>query len=54
MKHYIYFRDVSTLCLCHFQSINKTMLNNAQLNISTQMPNAIKMKRRSCLQFHDL
>jgi len=54
MKHSIYFRVVSTLYLSQFQSVNKTTLNNAKLNKSAQMPNAIKMKWRSCLQFHDL
>jgi len=54
MKHSIYFRDVSTFYLSHFQSVNKTTLNNAKLNRTAQMPNAIKMKWRSCLQFHEL
>jgi len=44
MKHSIYFRDISTLYLSHFQSVNKITLNNAKLNISVQLPNAIKMK----------
>jgi len=49
MKHCIYFRDGSTLYLSHFQSVNKTTLNNAKRNKSAQMPNAIKMKWRSYL-----
>jgi len=49
MKHSIYYRDVSTLYINHFQSVNKTTLNNAKLNISAQMSNAIKIKWRSCL-----
>jgi len=53
MKHSIYSRDVETLCLSHFQSVDKTTLNIAKFNISAQMPNAIKMKWRSFLQFHD-
>jgi len=31
MKHSNYFRDVSTLYLSHFQSVNKTTLNNTKL-----------------------
>jgi len=31
MKHSIYSRDVSTLYLSHFQSVNKTTVNNAKL-----------------------
>jgi len=54
MKHPINFREVSTLYLSHFQSVNKTTLKNAKLYINAQMPNTIKMKWRSCLQFHDL
>jgi len=30
MKHSIYFRDVSTLYLSHFQSVDKATLNNSK------------------------